>query len=94
MLLNVTYYGPVSDELAKAGAIDLSSQGFDYVYIGKGISKAGAAQNALKLFQQGVLGDKFEEAEDFVFDNMPDRYRYLTSDGVLCNDYCIMRVTV
>lgn len=95
MKMSVKFAGPASDELADAGAIDLSDQGYEHVFVGKGTTKAAAMDSALNKCVSVFDASTFDQAYSLMFHKpLTSEHHVKEADGVLCNVFCIMRVTV
>ena len=46
-MISINFHGPYSEDLANAGAFDLDMQGYELIVVGKGVTKAQAANDAV-----------------------------------------------
>lgn len=92
MKLDIRFEGPCSDDMVAHGAINLEPQGYSNVFVGKGETRAVAAARA--------LGQIAESPESHLFDTVLSAINEapvtwnLEADGIVCNVYCIIRVSL
>jgi ribosomal protein S12 methylthiotransferase accessory factor YcaO len=93
MKIEITFHGPHSDDMVRHGVLDLEKNGHDHIYYGKGLSRAAAATAAVGALaesaQAHLLPSVLAESTRVL---LPHDYN-MESDGVLCNMFCIIRVT-
>ena len=88
--VSTKYEGPYSHELAEF-AIDKTLQGADYLFIGSGASKVGAANAALEL-SGGTLPELQDEIVDAVIGMLPVGASDQEADNITHHCFCLLRV--
>lgn len=93
MLISFTFHGPCSDELANAGVVDFDLLGHDTVVIGKGISRAASANDAVAAFADTPKAEYLQDISDYVNSNLSQRDLEVEADGTTHNVFCVIRFT-
>lgn len=91
-MIDIRFEGPCSDDMVSHGAIDLSTKGYDSVFVGRGETRAVAAARALGQIAESPQAHLFDSVLGAVNDSALSWN--IEADGFVCSMYCIIRVSL
>ncbi len=93
MQISFTFYGPCSDELANSGLVDFDPHGNDVVVVGKGITRALAANAAVAEFADTFFSEYLQNVSDYINSRLNPTALEVEADGTTHNVFCVIRFT-
>jgi hypothetical protein len=68
-------------------------QGYELIVVGKGVTKAQAANDAVAEFSQTPLAEYLQDVHDTVNSTLPMSALEVEADGVTHHVFCVIRFT-
>jgi len=94
MQIAFTFCGPYSNELVRdAGVLDTDLQGHDVVVVGKGNTRALAANDAVAEFANTCKAEYMQDVSDTINTSLSTRDLEVEADGVTHYVFCVLRFT-